>query len=45
MVEVPYRNSYIMETVGYKPSLRFEVNIGGATKDYPATKNGPPFPV
>ena len=35
LVQVPYRNAYSMETVGDKPSLRFEVNIAGATKDYP----------
>jgi mannose-6-phosphate isomerase-like protein (cupin superfamily) len=31
LVQVPYRTFYSMETVGDKPSLRFEVNIAGAT--------------
>ena len=44
MVEVPYRNIYSMETVGDKPSLRFEVNIAGATKDYPADQKPPDIP-
>jgi len=36
LVQVPYRNFYSMETVGDKPSLRFEVNIAGARTMYPA---------
>ena len=44
MVEVPYRNAYSMETVGDKPSLRFEVNIAGATKDYPGDEKPPEIP-
>ena len=44
MVEVPYRNVYSMETVGDKPSLRFEVNIAGATKDYPVDEKPPDIP-
>ena len=36
LVQVPYRNIYSMETVGDTPSLRLEVNIGGATTMYPA---------
>jgi mannose-6-phosphate isomerase-like protein (cupin superfamily) len=34
LVQVPYRTMYTMETVGDKPSLRFEVNIARATKMY-----------
>ena len=44
MVQVPYRNIYSMETVGDKPSLRFEVNISGATKDYPGDEKPPSMP-
>jgi mannose-6-phosphate isomerase-like protein (cupin superfamily) len=44
MVEVPYRNVYSMETVGDKPSLRFEVNIANATRDYPADEKPPAIP-
>jgi mannose-6-phosphate isomerase-like protein (cupin superfamily) len=44
MVEVPYRNVYSMETIGDKPSLRFEVNIAGATKDYPFDEKPPARP-
>jgi len=44
MVQVPYRNIYSMETVGDKPSLRFEVNIAGATKDYPGDEKPPEIP-
>ncbi|HSP69120.1 MAG TPA: cupin domain-containing protein, partial [Bryobacteraceae bacterium] len=35
LVQVPYRNVFSMETVGDKPSLRLEVNIGGARTMYP----------
>lgn len=35
MVQVPYRTFYTMETVGDKPSLRFEVNIANARTMYP----------
>jgi mannose-6-phosphate isomerase-like protein (cupin superfamily) len=35
LVQVPYRNFYTMETVGDRPSLRFEVNITRARKMYP----------
>ena len=34
LVQVPYRNMYTMETVGDRPSLRFEVNIARARKMY-----------
>ena len=44
MVQVPYRNIYSMETVGDKPSLRFEVNIGDAKKDYPVDEKPPAIP-
>ena len=44
MVQVPYRNVYSMETIGDKPSLRFEVNIAGATKDYPGDVKPPDIP-
>jgi quercetin dioxygenase-like cupin family protein len=35
LVQVPYRNMYTMETVGDRPSLRFEVNVAKARKMYP----------
>jgi quercetin dioxygenase-like cupin family protein len=35
LVQVPYRNMYTMETVGDRPSLRFEVNIAKARKMFP----------
>lgn len=35
LVQVPYRNLYQIETVGDRPSLRFEVNIANATRMYP----------
>jgi len=35
LVQVPYRTMYTMETVGDRPSLRFEVNIAKARKMYP----------
>jgi len=35
LVQVPYRTMYMMETVGDRPSLRFEVNIAKARKMYP----------
>jgi mannose-6-phosphate isomerase-like protein (cupin superfamily) len=37
MVQVPFRTFYQLETVGDKPSLRFEVNIAHAKTMYPAT--------
>ena len=42
LVQVPYRAFYQLETVGDKPSLRFEVNIAHAKTMYPATD---PMPV
>jgi mannose-6-phosphate isomerase-like protein (cupin superfamily) len=44
LVQVPYRNVYSMETVGDKPSLRLEVNIGGATTMYPIDEKPAPVP-
>lgn len=41
LVQVPYRTFYTMETVGDKPSLRFEVNIAGARTMYPAEDKPP----
>jgi len=35
LVQVPYRIPYKMETVGDKPSLRFEVTVAGASMLYP----------
>jgi len=44
LVQVPYRNVYSMETVGDTPSLRLEVNIGGATTMYPADEKPSSLP-
>jgi len=41
LVQVPYRTFYSMETVGDKPSLRFEVNIAHAKTMYPADEKPP----
>lgn len=41
LVQVPYRTFYTMETVGDKPSLRFEVNIANAKTMYPAEDKPP----
>jgi quercetin dioxygenase-like cupin family protein len=43
LVQVPYRTFYTMETVGDRPSLRFEVNIARAQKIYPVEET--PVPV
>jgi mannose-6-phosphate isomerase-like protein (cupin superfamily) len=43
LVQVPYRVPFKMETVGDKPSLRFEVTIAGASELYPA--DGKPQPM
>lgn len=43
IVQVPYRTMYTMETVGDRPSLRFEVNIAGAQKMYPVEET--PVPI
>jgi mannose-6-phosphate isomerase-like protein (cupin superfamily) len=44
LVQVPYRNMYTMETVGDRPSLRFEVNIAKARKMYPMGVKPVPVP-
>jgi quercetin dioxygenase-like cupin family protein len=44
LVQVPYRNMYTMETVGDRPSLRFEVNIAKARKMYPMDVKPVPVP-
>src|SRR5258705_3369932 len=44
LVQVPYRNIYSIETVGDTPSLRLEVNIGGATTMYPADEKPAALP-
>jgi len=44
LVQVPYRNMYTMETVGDRPSLRFEVNIAKARKMYPMDVKPAPVP-
>ena len=44
LVQVPYRNMYTMETVGDRPSLRFEVNIAKARKMYPMDAKPTPMP-
>jgi mannose-6-phosphate isomerase-like protein (cupin superfamily) len=44
LVQVPYRNVYSMETVGDAPSLRLEVNIGGATTMFPIDQKPPSLP-
>ena len=35
IVQVPYRTMYTLETIGDRPSLRFEVNVSRARKMYP----------
>jgi mannose-6-phosphate isomerase-like protein (cupin superfamily) len=44
LVQVPYRTFYSMETVGDKPSLRFEVNIAQAKTQYPVDEAPPKLP-
>lgn len=44
MVQVPYRTAYSMETIGDKPSLRFEVNIAHAQTLYPRDQKPPAMP-
>ena len=44
LVQVPYRNMYTMETVGDRPSLRFEVNIAKARRMYPIDAKPAPMP-
>jgi mannose-6-phosphate isomerase-like protein (cupin superfamily) len=44
LVQVPHRNVYSMETVGDKPSLRFEVTIANANTMYPIDETPVPAP-
>jgi len=44
LVQVPHRNVYSMETVGDKPSLRFEVTIANANTEYPIDETPTPVP-
>jgi mannose-6-phosphate isomerase-like protein (cupin superfamily) len=44
LVQVPHRNTYSMETVGDKPSLRFEVTIANANTMYPIDETPAPAP-
>ena len=44
LVQVPYRTVYNLETVGDKPSLRFEVNIAHAKYLYPRDQHPPDTP-
>jgi len=44
MVQVPHRMVYSMETVGDKPSLRFEVMIANANTMYPIDETPAPTP-
>src|SRR5688500_3232671 len=44
LVQVPYRIPFRMETVGDKPSLRFEVTVAGASALYPAAADYKPEP-
>ncbi len=41
LVQVPYRTVFSMETVGDKPSVRFESNIANATTMYPSDGKPP----
>ena len=43
LVQVPYRTTYSLETIGDKPSLRLEVNIAGAQTMYPADETPAPI--
>jgi mannose-6-phosphate isomerase-like protein (cupin superfamily) len=45
LVQVPYRVPFRMETVGDKPSLRFEVTVAGASVLYPAGGGFQPPPL
>lgn len=44
MVSVPFRHVYSIETVGDKPSLRFEVRQAGSPPLFPSTVAPDPFP-
>ena len=45
LVQVPYRIPFKMETVGDKPSLRFEVTVAGASVLYPNDGKAQPSPI
>jgi mannose-6-phosphate isomerase-like protein (cupin superfamily) len=45
LVQVPYRVPFKMETIGDKPSLRFEVTVAGASVLYPADGGYQPQPM
>jgi len=45
LVQVPYRIPFQMETVGDKPSLRFEVTVAGASVLYPNDATSKPKPI
>ena len=45
LVQVPYRIPFRMETVGDKPSLRFEVTVAGASVLYPNNAGYQPKPI
>ena len=44
LVQVPHRNVYSMETVGNRPSLRFEVTIANSNTMYPIDETPPAVP-
>ncbi|HLJ16156.1 MAG TPA: cupin domain-containing protein [Bryobacteraceae bacterium] len=44
LVQVPYRTVFSLETIGDKPSLRFEVNIAHAKTLYPRDEKPPEMP-
>lgn len=44
LVQVPYRTGYTLETIGDKPSLRYEVNIAHAQTLYPRDEKPPAMP-
>jgi mannose-6-phosphate isomerase-like protein (cupin superfamily) len=44
LVQVPHRNVYSMETIGDRPSLRFEVTIANSNTMYPIDETPTPVP-
>ena len=44
LVQAPHRNVYSMETVGDRPSLRFEVTIANSKTMYPIDESPTPIP-
>jgi len=44
LVQVPYRTGYTLETIGDRPSLRYEVNIAHAQTLYPQDEKPPAMP-